>query len=612
MSITDLINKLIFEFNEYNVPAQPYQISFQEAATPVMNGLLDLHDYVFFFVVIILCIVLVILIQIVQVFSSSNNKDINFFSPFFITSLSLFNFSKFYNYIKNFFCFILSLFYLFLWFGSLLKTIYNTRFKFKIKSWIINKKINLTGKNYLFTSSSKKKLNNILGLFNNNKHLKKQKDSIISSKNIFLSHILESDKKLYIKDFLKSDNKFENINLLNNFYLENIIGSENNNINFDIHNFVNSIYLDDFFSFYIILLKNRDNIVIKDNMLALFGAETNFSNDLFFSIYIIQNLDLLLELDFKEDNSLIENVISTLKISFLYNIYYNDFFQFHKYFIILKNVESFKTMFIRTNVSIYSDIKNKISTLLNLVEVNKLFFNKNENFSLFNLESTIGNFILNIFSNSTLIKLYRVLKIGYFNHSTRLEIVWTIIPILIIGLIITPSFFFMYAIDEDMESLLTIRVIGHQWYWSYVYALPSYILSDDSGISSIYNNHHINLNNFISSEKKYFTFDSYMADNMTDGSPRLLSTDTILLLPKYFHVNCIVTSTDVLHSWALPALGVKIDAVPGRLNRTDIFLEHEGMFFGQCSELCGVNHSFMPIQLQSVSLSSFIKFLSDI
>ena len=176
--------------------------------------------------------------------------------------------------------------------------------------------------------------------------------------------------------------------------------------------------------------------------------------------------------------------------------------------------------------------KNRMYNLLNLVEINESFFIKNKEFNLFSLEAIIGNLIVNIFSNFTSIKLYRILKIGYFNHSTRLEIVRTIIPILIIGLIITPSFFFMYAIDEDMESLLTLRVIGHQWYRSYVYALPSYILTDDSGISVIFNNPDINLNNFIPSEKKYFTFDSYMADNMTDGSPRLL-----VLILYYYYLN---------------------------------------------------------------------------
>ena len=158
----------------------------------------------------------------------------------------------------------------------------------------------------------------------------------------------------------------------------------------------------------------------------------------------------------------------------------------------------------------------------------------------------------------------------------------------------------MYAIDEDMESLLTIRVIGHQWFWSYIYALPDYniflTLSDVSNSTSqIY--------------KEYLSFDSYMLDNLSDGSPRLLATDSILILPKYSHINCIITSSDVIHSWAVPSFGVKVDAVPGRLNRADVFVEHEGMFFGQCSELCGVNHSFMPIHIQVVSLSDFLRFL---
>jgi len=221
------------------------------------------------------------------------------------------------------------------------------------------------------------------------------------------------------------------------------------------------------------------------------------------------------------------------------------------------------------------------------------------------LDLLTGDFYINNFFSSRYIRLHKFLKIGYFNHSTRLEIIWTLIPIFIIALIITPSFFFMYAIDEDMEALLTIRVIGHQWFWSYAYSFPGYNYSA--------NNSFFDENKDLSSllEMKNYTFDSYMLDDNTKGAPRLLATDSVLVLPKYSHINCVVTSSDVIHSWAIPSLGVKIDAVPGRLNRVDVFIEHEGMFFGQCSEICGVNHAFMPIHVQAVSLSDFLRFMLE-
>jgi heme/copper-type cytochrome/quinol oxidase subunit 2 len=217
---------------------------------------------------------------------------------------------------------------------------------------------------------------------------------------------------------------------------------------------------------------------------------------------------------------------------------------------------------------------------------------------------SVGDFFFNNFFTFNYIRLIRGLQVGYFNHSTRLEIMWTLIPILIIALIITPSFFFMYAIDEDMEALLTVRVIGHQWFWSYSYSFPSYFY-DVSG----FNMGVKDLKFFW--ESKNYSFDAYMLDDTYVGAPRLLATDSILILPKYSHINCVVTSSDVIHSWAIPSLGVKVDAVPGRLNRVDLFIEFEGMFFGQCSELCGVNHAFMPIHVQAVSLSDFLRYMLE-
>jgi len=206
------------------------------------------------------------------------------------------------------------------------------------------------------------------------------------------------------------------------------------------------------------------------------------------------------------------------------------------------------------------------------------------------------DFYLNNCYSSVFVRLHERSKVRFFSHATKLELMWTGFPIVIVLLILLPSFFLMYGMDEDVDALLTIKVVGHQWYWTYTYEVPFFI----QGVLETMNN------NLVFSK---ITFDSYMLDDLLDGSPRLLATDKILVLPKTVHINCLVTASDVLHSWSVPSLGVKVDAIPGRINRADIFIEHEGMFFGMCSELCGVNHAFMPVQVEAVRYSEFLEKL---
>lgn len=165
-------------------------------------------------------------------------------------------------------------------------------------------------------------------------------------------------------------------------------------------------------------------------------------------------------------------------------------------------------------------------------------------------------------------------------HGTVLEIIWTLVPVFVLIAIAIPSFALLYAIDELVEPTLTVKVIGHQWYWSYEY-----------------------------SDSKYgdLNFDSYMIpeNDLELGQLRLLEVDRKLWLPVYTHIRILVTATDVLHAWAVPALGVKMDCVPGRLNQVSLFIKREGTFYGQCSELCGVNHGFMPIAVKVVPLNWF-------
>jgi cytochrome c oxidase subunit 2 len=174
-------------------------------------------------------------------------------------------------------------------------------------------------------------------------------------------------------------------------------------------------------------------------------------------------------------------------------------------------------------------------------------------------------------------------------HGTVIEIIWTIMPSLILMLIAIPSFALLYSMDEIVDPAVTVKAIGHQWYWSYEYS----DYSNDSG--------------------NEIAFDSYMIpeDDLELGQLRLLEVDNRVVVPVNTHVRLIITAADVLHSWAVPSLGVKCDAVPGRLNQVSLFIKREGIFYGQCSELCGVNHGFMPIVVEAVSLDDYISWVSS-
>ena len=174
-------------------------------------------------------------------------------------------------------------------------------------------------------------------------------------------------------------------------------------------------------------------------------------------------------------------------------------------------------------------------------------------------------------------------------HGTVIEVAWTVTPSLILMIIAVPSFALLYSMDEIVDPSITLKAIGHQWYWTY--ELSDYSENDENSI----------------------VFDSYMVpeDDLTLGQLRLLEVDNRVVLPIQTHVRVLVTAADVLHSWAVPSLGVKCDAVPGRLNQTSIFLQRPGVFYGQCSEICGVNHGFMPIVVEGVSLDEYITWLSN-
>ena len=158
------------------------------------------------------------------------------------------------------------------------------------------------------------------------------------------------------------------------------------------------------------------------------------------------------------------------------------------------------------------------------------------------------------------------LKDFYFN--SQLEIIWTIVPALILILIAIPSFRLLYLMNDIHSPSITIKVQGSQWFWNYSY-------NDQS-------------------------FDSYMIKELTPGVNRLLDTDNYLILPSNCFIRFLITSSDVLHSFAVPALGIKVDAIPGRINSVGVEIYRTGLYYGQCSELCGIGHSYMPINIKVI------------
>nr|YP_010952647.1 cytochrome c oxidase subunit II [Empoascanara falcata]YP_010952894.1 cytochrome c oxidase subunit II [Empoascanara quarta]WMQ52335.1 cytochrome c oxidase subunit 2 [Empoascanara quarta]WMQ53067.1 cytochrome c oxidase subunit 2 [Empoascanara falcata] len=165
-----------------------------------------------------------------------------------------------------------------------------------------------------------------------------------------------------------------------------------------------------------------------------------------------------------------------------------------------------------------------------------------------------------------------------------IELIWTILPAVLLIFIALPSLKILYMIEETNKPLISIKAIGHQWFWSYEY-----------------------------SDFKKIEFDSYMkpTEDLSNKEFRLLETDNRVVLPYNTQTRILMTSSDVIHSWTIPCLGVKVDASPGRINQGNILMKRPGLFYGQCSEICGANHSFMPIVLESISIQKFFHWLKS-
>jgi len=179
-------------------------------------------------------------------------------------------------------------------------------------------------------------------------------------------------------------------------------------------------------------------------------------------------------------------------------------------------------------------------------------------------------------NKKNIIRQKQYLLFSNLNHGTILEIVWTLIPSFILFAIAIPSFALLYSMEEIFEPQMTIKVIANQWYWSFEYG--------NLGLE----------------------WDSYMINepDLVEGEPRLLTVDNPLFIPVETNVRLLITSKDVIHAFAVPSLGLKVDAVPGRLNQLSCYINRPGIYYGQCSELCGVNHAFMPLQVVSLKFDT--------
>lgn len=203
-----------------------------------------------------------------------------------------------------------------------------------------------------------------------------------------------------------------------------------------------------------------------------------------------------------------------------------------------------------------------------------IFFHDHALLILILITTLVGYFMLTLASNKLVNR--------YLLDGQIIEIIWTVLPAVILIILALPSLRLLYLIDETTEPRITLKTVGHQWYWSYEY-------SDFNNIE----------------------FDSYIVptNSLEDSEFRLLEVDNRVVLPYLTQIRLLVTAADVLHSWTVPSLGVKADAIPGRLNQLNILFNRPGVFYGQCSEICGANHSFIPISVESINPSDFLKWV---
>nr|AIW06388.1 cytochrome c oxidase subunit II [Ichneumonidae sp. MT-2014] len=232
----------------------------------------------------------------------------------------------------------------------------------------------------------------------------------------------------------------------------------------------------------------------------------------------------------------------------------------------------------------FNYMKIEISTwsMFNLQDANSPIM---ENLKFFHDYSLMIMLMITIIISYIIMTLFlNNLNNKFITQNQNIEIIWTLTPMMILMNMAIPSLKILYLTDEIFNPSLTIKVIGHQWYWSYEY-------SDFNEIS--FNSYMIKFN-----EMNMFNF-------------RLLDVDNNMIIPMCNKIRMLINSSDVIHSWTIPSMGVKIDSIPGRINQTMINSTRPGLFYGQCSEICGMNHSFMPIVIESTNNLNFMNWINS-
>lgn len=215
-------------------------------------------------------------------------------------------------------------------------------------------------------------------------------------------------------------------------------------------------------------------------------------------------------------------------------------------------------------------LQNRASPLIEQL----IFFHDHALLILILITTLVGYFIVRLTTNKYVNR--------YLLDGQIIEIIWTVLPAVILIILALPSLRLLYLIDETTEPSITLKTIGHQWYWRYEY-----------------------------SDFKDIEFDSYMIplNSLENSDFRLLEVDNRVILPYLTQIRLLVTAGDVIHSWTIPSLGIKADAIPGRLNQLNVLFNRPGIFYGQCSEICGANHSFIPISVESINPQDFLNWV---
>lgn len=217
-------------------------------------------------------------------------------------------------------------------------------------------------------------------------------------------------------------------------------------------------------------------------------------------------------------------------------------------------------------------LQNRASPLIEQL----IFFHDHALLILILITTLVGYFMVRLTFNKYVNR--------YLLDGQMIEIIWTVLPAVILIILALPSLRLLYLIDETTEPRITLKTIGHQWYWSYEY-----------------------------SDFRDIEFDSYIipTNSLEDSNFRLLEVDNRVILPYLTQIRLLVTAADVIHSWTIPSLGIKADAVPGRLNQLNILFNRPGVFYGQCSEICGANHRFMPISVEAINPQDFLTWVKS-